>query len=147
MTTRMRSVMAALFLVLGAGACSTQKTPLARSAQVPLADGNVKSKALSDGATRVIVKIEHLVPPSTLRPNATTYVVWAQPRMEPGDPVQPSPEALGALELDQNLTGRLDMVTRLIDFEVFVTAEPSAGVATPGGDRIAWAAVRRTAKR
>ena len=129
-----------------AAGCAVETVPLTRSAQIPLARGQVRTRALDDGSTRVMVKIENLVPPQTLREGASTYVVWAQPRLEPGDVGAPSPQALGGLEVDGGMTGRLDTVTRLSAFDVFITPEPSAGVANPGGDHVAWAAVRRAAR-
>lgn len=116
---------------------SPRSVTMASSADIPAAKGTIKAYGTDNDNTAVEVKVRHLAPPSRVAPGATTYVVWALP---PGD--QP-PQNLGALRVDSDLTGKLETVTALRNFQVIVTAEPTATVTEPSGGELLSANVER----
>jgi hypothetical protein len=92
---------------------------------VPGAAGIVKvQKDKDNGNTKLNIKVEHLANPASLTPSENAYVVWVQPRGEEA-------VKLGAIGVDKNLKGELNVVTTSKDFDVFVTAEQSQNVSTP----------------
>jgi hypothetical protein len=104
----------------------SSRVTLVRSAQNPAAEGSATMDRDSNGNTRVTVDVKHLAPPSRVSEGATVYVVWARPIDSQG-PVR----SLGALQVSDDLRGTLHAVTALRAFDLTVTAEPTAGAATP----------------
>lgn len=117
-------------------AVQPMQAEFASSPRVPSAEGTVKTSDAGNNNTGIDVQVKHLARPQKLDPSATTYVVWARPLGDFG-----RPQSLGALSVDQELTGRLSGTTAFRDFEVFITAESSAQVQDPRGERLLWATV------
>jgi len=111
--------------------CSSP-THLTTSREVPAARGTVKTNLTENGNTRVELEVKHLANPQDIKPQANTFVVWASPRT--GE----SPQNLGALQVDQNLNGKIQTSTPLQSFQLFITAEASPYVKSPSGDKLLW---------
>lgn len=123
---------ATLFLAACAGPHALTTSPA-----IPAAKGEIKVDDAGPN-TSIRVEVEHLAAPERVQPGATTYVVWAQ---QIGTGAQP--QSLGALALNPDLTGRLETVTALRNFELYITAEPAPTVTAPSGDRLLWTTVSR----
>lgn len=114
----MRTILLSMAVMLIA-ACSTTRTfPLSGSSAVPAAQGQVAASVGENGNTRLDIEVRHLAEPSKLSPGATQFVAWAQPT-EPGT----QPQSLGALNVDSDLTGRLQTVTPLKNFTLLISPE------------------------
>lgn len=131
---RNRWAMGILCAGLAIGGCSTVKSmtgadtqtwPLTVSSGLPAARGEAKVTPQKDGNTKLVVNVEHLASPEQAAPDATTYVVWVTP--QGGG----SPQNMGALTVDKNLNGSLTTMVPFRDFDVKVTAEPSAHATQP----------------
>ena len=92
---------------------------------MPAAQGEVRSNRTDAGNTKVDVKVQYLAPPDKVAPGAQTYVVWAQ-RDD-----KSSPQNIGALAVGKDRKGKLETLTPLDKFEVFVTPEPSPKATEP----------------
>ena len=126
------SVAIASVVVASLAACAGgQKAALAPSRSVSAADAKVEAKVeakqTAEGNTHLEVAVEHLAPPQTVAPDASTYVVWAMPAATGGEHV----ENLGALSIGDERKGELKAFTPLQSFDVLVTPEASAKVQTP----------------
>ena len=108
--------------------------PMVSSPQTPAAQGTVAAAPAPNGNTRLSVEVKHLALPERVAPGAKVYVVWVVPHGGP-------PQNVGALRVDENLTGRLDTVTAQPSFEVLVTAEDYPAATTPRGPRVLAAVV------
>jgi len=117
----------ALFLVtfgaIGAG-CAGNEQMMAASGETPAAQGSVATETGDNGNTVVHVRVKHLAPPERIAPGATTYVVWVQA-------IGNSVQSVGALNVDDDLAGKLDFVTPHRVFRVVITPETQATVASP----------------
>jgi hypothetical protein len=102
------------------------------------AKGELKIKEGDNGNTALGVNVKYLAPPEKMAPNATTYVVWAKPRV--GDM---RPQNLGALHVNDDREGSLDTVTSLKNFDVIETPEPSAAVTAPTHSPVFTGVVQR----
>jgi hypothetical protein len=100
----------------------------------PAAEGTVRALPGPNGNTHIDVLVRHLAPPEKVFPAAKVYVVWVQ---APGGP----PQNVGALRLDDDLTGRLSTVTPLQAFTLVVTPEQSPVETVPQGPRVLTAQV------
>lgn len=119
----------------GASACaSATPIPMVGSPQTPAAQGAVTAEVGANGNTRLVVDVKHLAPPERVSPAAKVYVVWVQPRGS-------APQNVGALHVDQNLSGRLETVTAHTSFEVSVTAEEFPATTSPRGPRVLHAVI------
>ncbi len=88
------------------------------------ADGTVVVEEL-EGNRMVSVTLEHLPPPDRISEGATVYLVWIQP-------VGAVPTMAGRLAFDgDDRTGRMRATTTHREFQVIVTAEVDATVASP----------------
>ena len=101
---------------------------LSAASDNPAARGNVSLADAGNGNTSLHVEVHHLAEPQKLTASATTFVVWAQ-----SVAASATPQNLGAMSVDGNLDGQLTTVTPLRNFDVFITAEPSATVSEPSG--------------
>jgi hypothetical protein len=124
----------ALTAGLSANGCATvhewtgkdaQTVNLNVSGDVPGAQGKVKVTPESNGNRKVEVTVEHLSPPERLPEGASAYVVWLKPTGSE------HPQNMGVLPVDKDLEGKLTFSTAHPDFQVFVTPEPRADVASP----------------
>jgi hypothetical protein len=114
----------AVALLLSGAACGKQEQMMVASGQTPAAHGEIAFERGDNDNTEVEVRVKHLAPPRRLAPDATTYVVWV---VAEGIGVQ----SVGALELDDELVGRLNFVTPHRVFRVVVTPEASRTVSAP----------------
>lgn len=114
---------------------SGQTASLNSGQAVPAAQGEVVAKPTDNGNTELTVEVKHLAPPSRIADSASTYVVWAQDR--PSGQVQ----NLGALKVDKDLDGKLQTVTPLKVFDVFITPETMPSAQAPTGDKVLWTQV------
>lgn len=83
-----------------------------------------------NGNSRLAVTVRHLAPPDRLTPGAVGYVVWVTP-LDAG-----SPQNVGALKLDSNLTGALNTTTALHQFKLTITAEITPTTQSPTTDAV-----------
>jgi hypothetical protein len=114
----------------------TQTTPLGASPRAPAAEGEVEARRIENANTRLVVKVRHLAHPEKIQAGATTYVVWLQPSG------QDRPQNIGALQVDQNLTGTLTATTPHDQFQITITAEPFPQASAPAGVEVFKATVR-----
>jgi hypothetical protein len=105
------------------------KQPLSASSRNMAGEGTVTAKVGDNGNTDVEVRVKHLAPPSKLASDASTYVVWLQPRNS-------AIQNLGALEVDDNLMGTFDTTTPHRSFRLIITPEPSARMSEPSHDPV-----------
>lgn len=116
---------------LACGLFGSDDTPatMRSSDKVPAAQGTVQISDAGNGNSGVAIRVKHLAPPSKIAPDATTYLVWIEPR-------NGAPQSVGAMTMDENLQGSLDVVTPHQRFRIIVTPEPSAQVSTPSHEPV-----------
>lgn len=134
---RMHSFAAAL-VALMIGCASGQTVKLNGSPQVPAAQGSVYATSGANNNTRLKVDVHHLARPEQIAAGTTALVVWARPTASGGEP-----HNLGELRVNEKLEGELETVTPHRDFEVMITAEPSATASSPSGAPLLTARVNR----
>ncbi len=117
------------------GCTGAQK--LSASSTIPAAEGHLDCGKAANDNTSVDLKVKHLANPERLTPPASTYVVWIRTDKTA------IPQNIGALTVDNDLTGRLKTVTPQRHFELFLTAEASGQVETPTGEELMWANCNR----
>lgn len=103
---------------------SAPKQTMLTSSENTSGQGTVQAKAGDNGNTALEVRVKHLAPPSKVADDASVYVVWIKPR-------NGALQNVGALEVDDDLVGKLDTTTPHRAFTVTVTPEPSARMAAP----------------
>lgn len=101
------------------------------SDKVPAAKGNFSVVAGDNGNSRVTVNVSHLAAADKVGNGATTYVVWVQPKDAKANNV-------GALQIDDDLSGSLEIATPYKDGAVFITAEVRADVTEPAEPKLLW---------
>ena len=106
---------------------------LNRSPEIHAAEGSVKFSEIGGDDTGIELRVKNLKDPEEMSPPGYTYVAWV--RSTPYDP----PHNVGALDLNEDLSGVLKAETPLRRFEFFVTAEPTSDAAEPTGRRLLWA--------
>lgn len=106
------------------GAAATM--PLGRSAEIPAAEGKVKLRQTSNGNTEIKLNVKHLAPPARIDATSAVFVVWVR-GLETGA----LPQNLGALRVNKNLSGKLEAVTSLREFDLFLTCEGTQTVTAP----------------
>jgi hypothetical protein len=99
--------------------------------ETPAASGEVKASTGENLNTRLAIEVQHLAPPDRLMPGATSYVVWVA---SPGN--EGAPQNIGALQVNDKLEGKLETVTPLQQFSLWITPEPSPRAQAPTGARI-----------
>ncbi|HEX4925331.1 MAG TPA: hypothetical protein VFV50_14650 [Bdellovibrionales bacterium] len=114
-----------------------KKTSMEVSERLPAAEGQLRADGTDNDNTKIELMVKHLATPEKLEPDATTYMVWARPSA--GAPAQP----LGALKVDDDLNAKLETVTPLKNFELFITAEDSPLVTDPTGEALLWTNINR----
>jgi len=106
------------------------------SGDIPAAESTVKIGSNSNGNTTFDLTVKHLALPSRVDPDATVYVVWLR-----GDEPAMRAQNMGAIKVDDDLDGSYSGVTPLRDFEIFVTAEPSATELSPTGKELLYTTI------
>jgi hypothetical protein len=122
--------------IFGGGGSDAKQTMLT-SADNPAGQGTVQARAGDNGNTDLDVRVKHLAPPGKAAADASVYVVWIKPR-------NAELQNMGALELDDDLVGRLRATTPHRSFTVTVTPEPSSRMAAPTHPAVFTAEVNRT---
>jgi hypothetical protein len=115
----------ALLLIMAGASCASPIV-MSGNAKVPAAQGVINASLGKNNNTSLAITVRHLAPPEKVEANATGYVVWVKARGE-----NATAQNMGALVVDSNLDGKLETVTPLHDFEVWITAEPSPFAGTP----------------
>lgn len=123
-------------LAVGLTSCGAAVIPLENGPQTPAAEGRITTGNGRNGNLQLAIEVRHLAHPERVSPGATTYAVWVQPAGGP-------PQNIGALRVDGDLTGRLETLTPLHEFDLFITTEADQTVAAPTGPRVLSAAVSR----
>lgn len=124
-------ILAALAFVAVAACAGEKKAALQPTPAVPAAEGELRSERTKQGNTKLDLEVKYLAPPNRVAPGAQVYIVWAQ-RYDKSTP----PQNIGALTVDKNRKGKLETLTPLDRFEVFVTPEPSPDVTEPTNDPV-----------
>lgn len=127
-----------VFLLAATLAGCSHATQLRPDPRIPAARGVVEAKTGPNGNVKLKVMVEHLAPPSRLRPGATTYVVWAKLGAEGA-----RPQNLGALRVNDNLSGSLETVTPLPAFSIFLSPEESPLVQLPTAEPLMMTPINR----
>lgn len=113
-------------LLMGCAGSTTQLTP---TAAAPQAVGTVELEKSDNKNTVGRLEVKHLAPPENLGNGETVYVTWVRPTGTP------EWQNVGQLVIDEDRSGRLDLVVPYSEFDLFVTAEQS-GEATQPGDLV-----------
>jgi hypothetical protein len=126
-----------ILIGLAATSCSgPKKQKLESSGDIPAAEATVEIGTSSNGNTTFDLTVWHLAMPSRVDPGAIVYVVWLRSGVST---VQV--QNMGALRVDDDLEGNYSGVTPLRDFEIFVTAEPSAAGVSPTGKALLYTTI------
>lgn len=137
-------VAALSWVAIQVSGCASSPIRMSSSEQIPAAEGRVETERTGNNNTKLDMEVEHLAPPQRVSANATTYIVWIHPLAAGRDPSSEGQiQSLGALRVDEDLKGKLSAITPFQHFELFVTAEPSALVQQPTGERLLWSQVTR----
>lgn len=102
------------------------------SPTIPAAEGTVRFARATNDNTSIDLKVHHLANPEKLTPPAKNYVVWVRASQTA------PPQNIGALTVDNNLTGTLRTVTSLHSFGLSITAEVTGEVQAPTGPPLLW---------
>lgn len=105
--------------------CATTDTKMMTSGRgAPASQGYIKVSEAENGNVLIEISVKHLAPPSKMSPDATTYVVWLQPR---GGQKQ----NIGSLTLNEDLEGSITTISPHKTFTITITPEPSGQVSYP----------------
>ena len=100
-----RALVLSMALALPLAACGgPAPIQMLTAPQTPAAQGTVVARPAENGNVRLTVEVKHLAPPERVSPTAKVYVVWVQPQSGP-------PQTVGAVRVDQTLTGRRATIT------------------------------------
>lgn len=132
-------------LLIGGCAHGSPDVALSGSSLLPAAEGRVTLTGKEQNKKLHLV-VHHLAEPQNLNAQAVApsgntavppqvYVVWLQP-------TGAGPDNIGTLMPDKNLNAELTTNTAQTKFEVFVTAEPSATVTAPTGQKLLQATIQ-----
>lgn len=118
-------------------AANAPQQPMLSSSENTSGVGTVQVKAGDNGNTQVEVRVKHLSSPSKVAADATVYVVWIQPR-------NAEIQNVGALQVDDDLVGKLNTTSPHRVFTLSVTPEPGPRMATPTHTAVFTTEVNRT---
>lgn len=123
---------------VGCGKTTEPRGPLQMVSSDPsaAAQGKVHVTEATNGNAELYVEVHHVPKADKASPGATTYVVWAHP--SGGEPMN-----LGALKVNDDLSGSLRTLTPMKHFDVMVTAEPSPAATKPSTVPVLTARVER----
>ena len=131
MTTRARTSLATFALAALLVACAGgKKVALEPTQAVAAAKGKVRAERTDSGNTKLDVEVQFLAPPGRVAPGSQVYVVWAQ-RDD-----KSAPQNIGALAVGSDRKGKLQTLTPLDRFEVFLTPEPVGGATEPTNEPV-----------
>lgn len=121
-------LVASVALLAGCGMTSSSSQPditLEPESRTPAAIGMAEVRQDSNDNNVLHVEVQHMPPPENLAPDRSTFVVW----------VQPTDTGLyynvGSLQLDEERSAEIDVVTAFEDFDVIVTAEADPQALSP----------------
>ena len=128
MVTSGRIVLAAACVIaLLASGCAKnvqfRPTPLAGQGKA-----EVKVELTYDRNNTLIVKMESMPQPESIKPEYTRYVLWAAP------PERTSAVNIGQIRVDDKRNATITTLTPLRNFILFITAEATGEVQRPGPD-------------
>ncbi len=135
--TLVRSACPLLIALLLIGCATTYH--FNRGAEVPAADGSARVFVGANGNTRIAIAVQHLAPPDRVGAGANSYVAWSE--VGAGDTLQR--QNLGALHIDKDLSGKLQTVSAMTDFTLFITPEPAPTTPTPTGKEVLFVHISR----
>ncbi len=130
----LRHIASIVALTLTMAACGPSVVALTAGPKTPAAAGQVSYEVSDNDNVKFTVDVKHLAAPDKVMGGATTYVVWVKAGDKPAQNV-------GALKVDEELSGRLETVTPNRSFEVFVTPETEVSAASPSGERVLFAKI------
>lgn len=137
----LRSFALASIIALGASGCGvfgggSSEHKMAAAPSNLAGEGTVEASAGENDNTQLEVSVRHLAAPEKVAADASVYVVWIKPR---NAPIQ----NIGALEVDDDLTGELKTTTPHVAFTLTVTPEPSSRMTEPSHAAVFTAHVDR----
>jgi hypothetical protein len=110
------------------GCAGPSQVRLTGSPDIPGAEGVVTVSTSNDGNTKLDISVKHLAHPEKVEAGASVFMVWVR-GLEGGAQAA----SLGALIVNSDLSGRMETVTPLRSFELFITPESSQTVSAPTG--------------
>jgi hypothetical protein len=128
------SALPAILLMLIWPLGRASKIVMTNSSTVPSAKGVIHVSRDRNNNTKVVMDVQYLAPPSALTPSEVAYVVWTQANGH-------SPENKGVLQIGNNRSGNIAIVTPYKRFAIFVTAEASPQAREPSGERVLSASI------
>jgi hypothetical protein len=120
-------------VLFGGAACGTigdkgYTFPVEFSQEIPAAQGRVEVVPDKSGSQKVELHAKHLPAPSSVKPEATAYVVWVKPQGA-------NPQNVGILSVNADNEAKFTTKTAFSDFEILVTAEKASDVNAPSEAR------------
>jgi len=107
-------------------ACGAARRPLVATTRAPSTNGWFSLGKDSNDNTRVRIFVEHMPPATRLGEGLTTYVVWI------ATPDRRVSVNAGQLKVGESQSAEMETITPLTSFSLFVTAERTNDVLTPG---------------
>ena len=133
--TKIKTLLSSMVIVLALAHCAGSTGSLRSSSSTPAASGKVKTKVGQNGNTKIELQVEHLAPPKAVDSEATTYVVWVE------DHDSGRVTNLGALQVNDDLKGKVSTATPFTKFDLFITPERDVTSAYPSGQHVLWASL------
>ncbi|MEP7121615.1 MAG: hypothetical protein ABJE95_11920 [Byssovorax sp.] len=133
MTLRILPALAFVFMLAGCGSAAIQ---LVNGPQTPAAQGQVKTDVGDNGNLKLEIEVKHLAPPANVSAGAKVYAVWIQTK-------DGAAQNVGALRVDDDLTGHLETTTPQHNFALFITTEEDPAALAPKGARVLSATVAK----
>jgi hypothetical protein len=123
------AVLTLMMLAVMGGGCAKK----VRFRPLPLAGkgtATAKVELTYDRNKNLEVKLSGVPEPAALKPGYTRYVLWA------ATPDRRHVVNIGQLRVDEKMNAKIDTLTPLRSFILFITAESSGDVMTPGPDMV-----------
>lgn len=130
MKSRYAMVLGAALALAAVGCSGGQTVPLQATHAVPAALGEVHAKRTDQGNTQLSVEVSYLAPPQNVAPGSHVYIVWAKGEGNA------QPQNIGALAVGDDRKGKLETLTPLDKFELFVTPEPDRNAKKPTNEPV-----------
>lgn len=126
MRTSTSVALAVATIALAASTCAPRRDVVVTGTDRAVgADGHIEVVREDGGNYLVTIEAQNVPPPARLGDGLTTYVVWFRP-------AEQQPLRMGILAYDEDArTGEMRATTTNTSFEVLVTAETAADVASP----------------
>lgn len=138
----MRRILISFILTLSVfllAACTSKSVKMTNPEKVPAAEVTLTTDESDDGMVEYKLDVRHLAPADKIDGDATSYVAW----IEPTSPTSGPPQNIGALDLQDDLSARLEGKTPFNHFNFFVTTEPTTVATAPSGEKIFESEVSR----